>query len=137
MKKSGVCILAILLAAGFSVQALAAPNFPPLKPRPGLTQAQIDKMKADRDAKQAAMLAQRDQMKSLSDQLRAELKKKPADQARIKSLRNQMDLQRDTVHLRMMQDMQNNPSLKPADKQRYNDTIQKIKERIARKQTAK
>ena len=137
MKKYGVCVLALLLAAGFSAQSLAAQA--PAQPasRPGLTQDQIAKRKAGRDANQAAQKARFAQMKSLTGQLRAELKKKPADQARIKYLRDQLDIQRETMRLQILQNMLNNPNIKPAARQRLNSNIQKIKDRIARKQSAK
>jgi hypothetical protein len=139
MKKHVLLALAVLLAAGFSTQSLAAQGAtgPTAPVRPALTQAQIVKMKADRDAARTTMKSQRDQMKGLTDQLSAELKKKPVDKNRINDLTKQIDIQRDTMQIQMMQMMMSqNPNLKPADQTRYNNMIQKAKDRLAKRQSA-
>ena len=106
--------------------------------RPHLTQAQLDKMKADRAAKRQAMEARRSQMKGLNDQLRAEMQKKPADKDKIAALMKQIDIQRQTMRIQQMETMiKNRPDMKPADQQRYNDMIQKAKDRLAKRQQAK
>jgi Spy/CpxP family protein refolding chaperone len=140
MRKYAMGILAVLLAAGFSTQVTAAPatSNPANSPRPALTQDEIAKRKADREAIRAAMTTQRAQMKNLTDQLRAELKKKPVDKNKVDALTKQIDIQRDTVRVQHMQMiMDHNPNLKPEQKKRYGDMIQKAKDRLAKKQTAK
>ena len=140
MKKYGMLVLAVLLAAGFSVPSLAAqkPGVSALPLRAPLTQAQIAKIKTDRDATRAAMTAQRDQMKGLTDQLRTELKKKPVDRVKVDALINQIDLQRDTMQVQQMQMMMDqSPNLNPEQKKRYSDMIKRSKDRLAKRQLAK
>ena len=135
-------VLTVVLAAGFPAtsQAQTAPDTAAKirPPRPALTQAQIAEIKTRREADRAAASAQQAQMKSVSDQLRAEMQKKPVDRNKVDGLRKQMELQLDIAHLQQMQAMANErPDMKPADKQRYEDMIQKTKDRIAREKTAK
>ena len=125
--------MAILLAAGFALPALAAVQ--PIKPPASipLTQAQIAQMKADR----AAMDSQRAQMKTLSDQLRSTLKSKPVDQNRVSSLTKQLNDLRDSMTLQRMQMMSQRQNLTPAQQKRYSDMVQRIKDRQAKRQLAK
>jgi len=135
-----MCVLAALLAVGFSTQGLAAPatSIPANAPRAALTQDQIAKIKADRAANRATMTAQRAQMKSLTDQLRAELKKKPVDRNKVNDLTKQLDIQWDTMQVQQMQMMMDrNPNLKPEQKKRYGDMVQRAKDRLAKRQAAK
>lgn len=136
MKKYGICVMAVLLAAGFSTQSPAAPNLGGSREaRPALTPAQIAQYKAARDANRAAMTAQRAQMKGLTDQLRAELKKKPADKNKIQSLINQIDIQRETMQIQQMDSMmKQRPNLTPAQQKRFNDMLQRAKDRLAKRQ---
>jgi hypothetical protein len=134
MKKYGIYLMAVVLAAGFSTQALAAPAAPQ---RPALTQAQIAKIKADRETTRTAMTAQHAQMKALTDQLRAELKNKPVDRNKVNDLIKQIDIQRETMQVQQMQAMMDrNPNLKPEQKKRYSDMIQRAKDRLAKRQSA-
>jgi Spy/CpxP family protein refolding chaperone len=135
MKKYGLFALTVLLAAGLAVQVLAAPP----KPLPAsLTPAQAAKMKADQDARRATMTAQRDKMKGLTDQLRAELKKKPVDRNKVNALIKQIDLQQATMQVQQMQMMMDQSSnLRPEQKKRYSDMIQKAKSRLAKRQAEK
>ena len=142
MKKYGICVMAVLLAAGFSTQSIAAPNMggsreAMMRQRPVLTPAQIAQYKAARDANRAAMTAQRAQMNGLTDQLRAEMKKKPADKNKIQSLMNQIDIQRETMQIQQMESMmKQRPNLTPEQQKRFNDMIQKAKDRLAKRQAA-
>ncbi|MBN3033920.1 MAG: hypothetical protein JW873_07490 [Candidatus Saganbacteria bacterium] len=122
MKRCAFCLVAALLAAGFSAQSLAAP--PPFA-----------KLTAGQKAKRAALEARRARLKELTGQLRAELKKKPVDQAKIKKLKNQLALERDTARLELLQSLASRPNRQPASRQRLNNAIQKLKERIAKERS--
>jgi Spy/CpxP family protein refolding chaperone len=134
MKKFLMGFLAVLLAGGFFTQATAAPatgNAVPIKER-------VAKIKADQAARKAAMEAERAPMKALFAQLRAELKKKPVNKNKVNDLNKQIDIQRETVQVKQMQSMMdNNPNLKPEQKKRYGERIQKAKDRLAKKKMAK
>jgi hypothetical protein len=130
MKKYNLLVLAVLLAAVFSTQALAAPPLPGTQ----LTPDQIAKIKADRQANRTAMGTQRAQTTALTDQLKIELKKKPVDSVKVKSLMDQISSQRDAMQIRQMEAMSQRQGLKPADRTRYNDILKKMKDRQAKRQ---
>lgn len=134
MKKPNLFAWAVILAAFFSLQALAAPA----PKNPQLTPAQTAKINASRKVSRAEMNSQHAQSKVLSDQLRAELKKKPVDQAKVDSLLQQLMAQQEDMQIKQMESMmQQRPNMKAADRQRYKDTLTKMKAHRAKRQPAK
>jgi Spy/CpxP family protein refolding chaperone len=126
---------------------LAVPNIPytngtrearRAQNRPALTPEQIAQYKAKREAARAAVNAQRAQTKALTDQLRAEMQKKPADKNKIQNLIRQIDIQRETLRLQQMQTMiSQRKNFTPDQQKRYNDMITAEKAHLAKLQLAK
>ncbi len=131
MKNKFTLALAALLVSGFCAEVLAVP---PPPTRPPLTPAQVSKIR--RSAKPRTLSPQQQEMKQLTDQLRAELKKNPVDQAKIDDLTKQIDDRRNAMQVERMQSMLNNPNLTPQQKQRYNDMLQRMKSRQGAPKTA-
>ncbi len=128
MKKILVCLLGL----GFAAQVLAVPPQPSRAP---LSEAQIAQIKAQRQARNRTLTPQQQQMQQLNAQLRADLKKKPVDRDKVGSLLKQIDAQRDAVQIENMQsELDNNKSLTPQQRQRFNEMIQKAKTRQAQQQ---
>ena len=134
MKKYLIHALAALLGLGLAAQALAAP---PLSNRPPLTPDQIAKIKANRQARQQTLTPQQQQMKQLSDQLRAELQKKPVDRDRVSDLLKQLDALRNAARIEQMQSLlDNNKNLSAKQRQRLTDSLQRAKARQPQQQPA-
>jgi len=125
MKKKLTYALTALLGLGFAAQVLASPPLP--GNRPPLTPEQIARIKASHQSKKRELTPAQQQMKQLTDQLRAEMRKKPVDREKVNSLVQQINAQRDTARIEQLQTRLNDPSLPPQQKQRYTNMIQRMK----------
>lgn len=131
MNKNITLALSALLGLGFSAQVLAAPP-QPIGPRP--TEAQLARIRANQPATKRALTPEQKQMRQLTAQLRAELKKKPVDHARVNDLIRQIDAQREAMQIKQMETMMDNPRVSAKQKQRFSEMIQRAKARQAQQQ---
>ncbi len=123
MKKILVCLLGFGLAA----QVLAVPPRPNRAP---LTPAEIARIKASKADRQRNLTPAQQEIHKLTSELRAEMKKKPVDQAKVNSLVSQINTMRDAQQIDQLQsELDNNKSLTAQQRQRYTDMIKRAKAR--------